>query len=397
MACCGIRASSCACSSSVRSRSASTASSGSIRATSSAACAGSTSRSSAVSSSRLHLLQRVRGEVVVQAGQQLLPARPAQLFQHVRELGGPQPAQRRVRLAQLHRGRRLRRVGAERLDRGPVDDPVRGRMPAEALGAEPAQQRLQADVHAHQLDLVADLGEVQVGGPDHLHLVGVHQLVIEDVAVPAAPHPRAGGTRAGPAGRCGASPNGARPGRSRTRRGRPGGAPPGPRSRSAAGRIGARRAPGRPCRRGGRPPHPTGSAPGRRSARPARRCSAGPGGRSSAAASTSPNRCEAAPSPLRERGPGRRPLKKCRSDTATSWSAGQAGWSTPGRPASVEGIGTGSIRRPGRWCWPRSPWWYCRDHRARPHLLQSAAIIQAQRARYGHASRPWPEGFCLRV
>ena len=132
---------------------------------------------------RLHLFQDIRGEVVVEAGQQLPPARPAQLFQYVRELGGPQPAQRRVRLAQLHRGRRLRRIGAERLDRGPVDDPVRGRVPAEALGAEPAQQRLQAHVHAHQPDLVADLRQVEVGRPDDLNLVGVHQLVVEDVAV----------------------------------------------------------------------------------------------------------------------------------------------------------------------------------------------------------------------
>ena len=51
------------------------------------------------------------------------------------------------------------------------------------LGPSRAQQRLQADVHAHQADLVADLGEVEIGGPDHLHFVGVHQLVIEDVAV----------------------------------------------------------------------------------------------------------------------------------------------------------------------------------------------------------------------
>src|SRR5215475_6758152 len=106
---------------------------------------------------------------------------------------------------------------------------------------------------------------------------------------------------------------------------------------------------------------------------------------------TPPNRCEAAPSPLRERGPDSRPLKKCRSDTATSWSAGQAGWSSPGRPASVEGIGTGSIWRPGPWWWPRPPWWYCRDHRARPHLLQSAAI-SGPSARDVQASRAWAEG-----
>ncbi len=54
-------------------------------------------------------------------------------------------------------------------------------MPAEPPGAQPAQQGLQADVHPHQVDGVADLGQVQVGGPDHLDLVGVHELVIEDV------------------------------------------------------------------------------------------------------------------------------------------------------------------------------------------------------------------------
>ena len=54
-------------------------------------------------------------------------------------------------------------------------------MPAEPPGAQPAEQGLQADIHADQVDQVADLGQVQVGGPDHLDLVGVHQLVVEDV------------------------------------------------------------------------------------------------------------------------------------------------------------------------------------------------------------------------
>jgi len=54
-------------------------------------------------------------------------------------------------------------------------------VPPEALGSEPPQQRLQAHVHADHPDLVAHLGQVQVGRPDHLNLVGVHELVIEDV------------------------------------------------------------------------------------------------------------------------------------------------------------------------------------------------------------------------
>ena len=54
-------------------------------------------------------------------------------------------------------------------------------MPAEPPGAEPAQQGLQADVHPHEVDGVTHLGQVQVRGPDHLDLVGVHELVIQDV------------------------------------------------------------------------------------------------------------------------------------------------------------------------------------------------------------------------
>ena len=54
-------------------------------------------------------------------------------------------------------------------------------MPPEALGAKAPQQGLQAHIHTDQPDLVAHLGEIQVGGPDHLDLVGVHELVVEDV------------------------------------------------------------------------------------------------------------------------------------------------------------------------------------------------------------------------
>jgi len=40
---------------------------------------------------------------------------------------------------------------------------------------------LQAHIHTDQPDLVADLREVQIGRPDHLDLIGVHELVVENV------------------------------------------------------------------------------------------------------------------------------------------------------------------------------------------------------------------------
>ncbi len=54
-------------------------------------------------------------------------------------------------------------------------------MPPETLGPEPAQQRLDTHVHADEADLIADLGQVQVGRPDHLDLVGIDELMVEDV------------------------------------------------------------------------------------------------------------------------------------------------------------------------------------------------------------------------
>jgi len=56
--------------------------------------------------------------------------------------------------------------------------------PGRGFGPPPAwvpQRGLQAHVHAHQPDLVTHLGEIQIGRPDHLDLVGIHQLVVEDV------------------------------------------------------------------------------------------------------------------------------------------------------------------------------------------------------------------------
>ena len=131
-----------------------------------------------------HLLERVRRGLRLELGEQLLALVATELLEQVGELTRPQAAQRLVRRVEPHRpGRSLGTTGAERLDRRPVDHPVRGRATAPAWGTEPAQQRLEADVHTDEPVLVADAGQVEVGGADDAHAVDVHELVVDDVAV----------------------------------------------------------------------------------------------------------------------------------------------------------------------------------------------------------------------
>jgi len=129
---------------------------------------------------RFHLLQSVRGPLAVKAGEHVSLGRGGQLFQHVGELGGAQPAQGGMRAAQPHRGR-LAGAGAEPFDFRPVDDPARAGLPAPSLPGEPRQLWGPSRGGADKAHLAAGLGEVQVGGPDHVNVAGGHQLVVQDV------------------------------------------------------------------------------------------------------------------------------------------------------------------------------------------------------------------------
>ena len=131
----------------------------------------------------LHLLERVGGFVVAQRGQQFLTFVAAEVLQQVGQLAGAQTVQAFMGHLEADLRRpvdgvvRLR----ERLDRGPVDDAVGCGLRTPAARPQPAEQRGCGDVGPHKADTTEHFGQIEVGGPDDLDPIDVHQLMVEDV------------------------------------------------------------------------------------------------------------------------------------------------------------------------------------------------------------------------
>jgi hypothetical protein len=107
----------------------------------------------------LHLLQGVRRLLRRQLAEEVLPLGAAQVLQQVSQLARPQPLQAASPCLQ---GAARSVLRPEAGDAGPVDDLLRGRPGPEPRRAEPSQQGVEPDVHAHQLHDIRNPCQVQV-------------------------------------------------------------------------------------------------------------------------------------------------------------------------------------------------------------------------------------------
>ena len=129
----------------------------------------------------LHLLQRIGSVSGLKPGQQLLALRAAKVLQYVGEVRGPELVQRGARAAKADLGRPFSGVFGERGHRLPVQYPLGGGPSLPASRPQPAEQRGQRDIYAHQHDAFGQRCEIQIGGAGDLDTVHVHQLVVEHV------------------------------------------------------------------------------------------------------------------------------------------------------------------------------------------------------------------------
>ena len=129
----------------------------------------------------VHFLECVGRLFGGQRVEQPLAIGPHEVLEQVRQLAGPQPFESFVGGAQAHLGCRAPFGVAERLDRAPVDDPFGGGAVPPTRRSQPPEQRLGRNIHSHQAVAPIERCQIEVGGPDDLDSVDVHQLVVEDL------------------------------------------------------------------------------------------------------------------------------------------------------------------------------------------------------------------------